>query len=148
VFLAKLLQVAEERMIDPKAPHLPVFCYIDEADDYIGDDANVEAFLDKARKQNVSLTFAIQSTERIISPSVQTALKRCALQAWVEKPPHWNFTLPGIGTAQITLPDSDFSMGDLISDADFEKLKLEMWHKYGGLPVERPKSAGSVRAAE
>jgi hypothetical protein len=56
--------------------------------------------------------------------------------------------LPGIGTAQISVPDLDFSMGDLISDADFEKLKLEMWHKYGGLPVERPKSAGSVRAAE
>lgn len=79
-FLAKLMQVAQERTL-AHGKKLPVFAFIDEATEYLGKNPAVNELINKARSQNISFTFAVQGTEDI-GQSVLAALRRCAVQAF------------------------------------------------------------------
>src|ERR1019366_6431457 len=69
-FIAQLLQAAEMR----GEGSLPVFCYIDECQDYIANDDNAAKLMDKARKRKVGMIFAHQRLQNIESPNVRDAL--------------------------------------------------------------------------
>jgi hypothetical protein len=69
-FIAQLLQAAEMRGEES----LPVFCYIDECQDYIANDDNAAKLMDKARKRKVAMIFAHQRLQNIESANVRDAL--------------------------------------------------------------------------
>jgi len=69
-FIAQLLQAAEMR----GESSLPVFCYIDECQDYIANDDNAAKLMDKARKRKVGMIFAHQRLQNIESANVKDAL--------------------------------------------------------------------------
>ncbi len=69
-FIAQLLQAAEMR----GESALPVFCYIDECQDYIANDDNAAKLMDKARKRKVGMIFAHQRLQNIESSNVRDAL--------------------------------------------------------------------------
>jgi hypothetical protein len=69
-FIAQLLQAAEMR----GESSLPVFCYIDECQDYIANDDNAAKLMDKARKRKVGMIFAHQRLQNIESANVRDAL--------------------------------------------------------------------------
>ncbi len=69
-FIAQLLQAAEVR----GERSLPVFCYIDECQDYIAADDNAAKLMDKARKRKVGMIFAHQRMQQIESANVRDAL--------------------------------------------------------------------------
>lgn len=69
-FIAQLLQASEMR----GERSLPVFCYIDECQDYIANDDNAAKLMDKARKRKIGMIFAHQRLANIESPNVRDAL--------------------------------------------------------------------------
>ncbi len=79
-FIALLLQATEHRASISAYERTPVFCYIDEAQDYIRRDAqHIERMLDQARKQSVSLTIAHQRCNQL-APKVLDALTNTAIK--------------------------------------------------------------------
>lgn len=73
-FIAMLLSAAQERATLQRSNRLPVFCYIDEAHDYISNDTKITRILDQARKMNISMMLAHQRTKQIAAPNVLDAL--------------------------------------------------------------------------
>ncbi len=73
-FIAMLLSTAQERATLQRSNRLPVFCYIDEAHDYISNDTKITRILDQARKMNISMMLAHQRTKQIAVPNVLDAL--------------------------------------------------------------------------
>jgi len=73
-FIAMLLSAAQERSTLDRHNRLPVFCYIDEAQDYIATDTKITRILDQARKMNISMMLAHQRTKQISVPNVLDAL--------------------------------------------------------------------------
>ena len=73
-FIAMLLAAAQERATLAKSQRLPVFCFIDEAQDYISHDTKITRILDQARKMNISMMLAHQRTRQIAVPNVLDAL--------------------------------------------------------------------------
>jgi hypothetical protein len=73
-FIAMLLAAAQERSTLTRLNRLPVFCYIDEAQDYIATDTKITRILDQARKMNISMMLAHQRTKQISVPNVLDAL--------------------------------------------------------------------------
>lgn len=73
-FIAMLLSAAQERATLERSNRLPVFCYIDEAHDYISHDTKITRILDQARKMNISMMLAHQRTKQIAVPNVLDAL--------------------------------------------------------------------------
>jgi hypothetical protein len=73
-FIAMLLSAAQERATLQRSNRLPVFCYIDEAHDYISHDTKITRILDQARKMNISMMLAHQRTKQIAVPNVLDAL--------------------------------------------------------------------------
>ncbi len=59
-FIALIAQAAAERATLPANKRMPCFVYIDEAQDYIQQDANISDILEQARKQKVGLIIAHQ----------------------------------------------------------------------------------------
>ena len=57
-FLALIGQAAQERATLPDKK--PVYCYIDECQDYIASDSNFTVILEQARKQKIAMTVAHQ----------------------------------------------------------------------------------------
>ncbi len=64
-FIAMIAQAALERSVIPREDRTPTFVYIDEAQEYFGDD--VETILTQARKYKVGLTLAHQSLDQLSS---------------------------------------------------------------------------------
>ncbi|WP_340151436.1 DUF87 domain-containing protein [uncultured Sneathiella sp.] len=73
-FIAMLLNAAQERAVLDRGSRLPVFCYIDEAQDYIASDTRITRILDQARKMNISMMLSHQRTKQIREPNVLDAL--------------------------------------------------------------------------
>jgi hypothetical protein len=73
-FIAMLLSAAQERATLSHSNRLPVFCFIDEAHDYISHDTKITRILDQARKMNISMMLAHQRTKQIAAPNVLDAL--------------------------------------------------------------------------
>jgi hypothetical protein len=119
-FIAKLLQATEERMLIDRDKRRPVFLYVDEAADYIAREENIVELINKARKQRVALTFAVQSESDIHSASVLSALNREAIQVRLSTP----------GTAQVALDGQEFSL--TVPNLDLTKLPTmskTQWHQ-------------------
>lgn len=74
-FISLLVQATQQRKSTK-----PVYCYIDECQDYIARDDNVADLLDKARKQHVGLILAHQRLANITSPNVLDALSNVAIK--------------------------------------------------------------------
>lgn len=70
-FIAMIAQAALERSVIPREDRTPTFVYIDEAQEYFGDD--VETILTQARKYRVGLTLAHQTLDQL-SPRLRAAL--------------------------------------------------------------------------
>tara|TARA_R110002124_G_scaffold243235_1_gene408329 strand:+ start:36617 stop:39298 length:2682 start_codon:yes stop_codon:yes gene_type:complete len=70
-FIAMIAQAALERSVIPAEARTPTFVYIDEAQEYFGDD--VETILNQARKYRVGLTLAHQTLDQL-SPRLRAAL--------------------------------------------------------------------------
>lgn len=70
-FIAMIAQAALERSVIPAAERTPTFIYVDEAQEYFGDD--VETILTQARKYRVGLTLAHQTLDQL-SPRLRSAL--------------------------------------------------------------------------
>lgn len=70
-FIAMIAQAALERSVIPAHRRTPTFVYIDEAQEYFGDD--VETILNQARKYRVGLTLAHQTLDQL-SPRLRAAL--------------------------------------------------------------------------
>lgn len=70
-FIAMIAQAALERSVIPTDQRTPTFVYIDEAQEYFGDD--VETILSQARKYRVGLTLAHQTLDQL-SPRLRAAL--------------------------------------------------------------------------
>lgn len=70
-FIAMIAQAALERSVTPADQRTPTFVYIDEAQEYFGDD--VETILNQARKYRVGLTLAHQTLDQL-SPRLRAAL--------------------------------------------------------------------------
>lgn len=70
-FIAMTAQAALERSVIPVEKRTPTFVYVDEAQEYFGDD--VETILNQARKYRVGLTLAHQTLDQL-SPRLRSAL--------------------------------------------------------------------------
>ncbi len=70
-FIAMIAQAALERSVIPARDRTPTFVYVDEAQEYFGDD--VETILNQARKYRVGLTLAHQTLDQL-SPRLRAAL--------------------------------------------------------------------------
>jgi hypothetical protein len=70
-FIAMIAQAALERSVIAREDRTPTFVYIDEAQEYFGDD--VETILTQARKYRVGLTLAHQTLDQL-SPRLRAAL--------------------------------------------------------------------------
>ncbi|MDP2367257.1 hypothetical protein [Rhodoferax sp.] len=74
-FISLLVQATQQRTNSK-----PVYCYIDECQDYIAADENIASLLDKARKQKVGFILAHQRLSNITSPNVLDALSNVAVK--------------------------------------------------------------------
>lgn len=70
-FIAMIAQAALERSTVPEDERTPTLVYVDEAQEYFGDD--VEAILNQARKYRVGLTLAHQTLDQL-SPRLRSVL--------------------------------------------------------------------------
>lgn len=70
-FIAMIAQAALERSVIPAEKRTPTFVYVDEAQEYFGDD--VETILNQARKYRVGLTLAHQTLDQL-SPRLRSVL--------------------------------------------------------------------------
>jgi hypothetical protein len=70
-FIAMIAQAALERSVIPAKDRTPTFVYVDEAQEYFGDD--VETILNQARKYRVGLTLAHQTLDQL-SPRLRAVL--------------------------------------------------------------------------
>ncbi len=129
-FIAKLLQLTEQRTLQ-RGPKLPVFVYIDEASDYLANNAAVIELVNKARAQNISFTFAIQGVEDV-SPEVLAALRRCNIQAFNGTGQGGTFDVAITNRPPVTVrvPKFNFAANPRISEAAFDELRLDMWRAH------------------
>ena len=80
LFIAMLLQAAEQRASLDRTKRLPVYCYIDECHDYIARDTKITTILDQARKMNIGMILANQRLSQITSPNVLDALMNVSIK--------------------------------------------------------------------
>lgn len=79
LWIAMLLQAAQQRAEVSRLERLPTYCYVDEAQDYIAQDTNINRILDQARKMNVGMILAHQRSAQV-SPQVLDALANCSIR--------------------------------------------------------------------
>ena len=79
-FIAQLLQAVEERSLVAQGGNLPVYCYIDEAADYISKERNIAKIFTQARKQLVSMIIAHHKPSDIKEPAVWEALNDAGIR--------------------------------------------------------------------
>jgi len=102
--LAKLDEAMLKRKGISKASKLPVFCYIDEASDYISDEPLVAKIIDKLGKQMLGMIISIQRKAQIVSPTVLDALQHVPIQAWTIKPPIVHISVDHQEPVEVTVP--------------------------------------------
>jgi hypothetical protein len=125
-FIAKLLQASEERMLIDRGRRRPVYCYIDEASDYIANEENIRELLDKGRKQLVSLNIAVQREDQITSETVLSALRHAAVQTRLSTKGFADFTLPGQPPRTVAVQEMRFDREPRMNDMDFGALRQKM----------------------
>lgn len=79
-FISALLTACQERASLPHSQRKPVYCYIDECQDYVSTDTKIATMLDQARKMNIALFLAHQRTKQIKSPNVLDALVNTSIK--------------------------------------------------------------------
>jgi hypothetical protein len=137
-FIAKLLQATEERMFVPRDKRLPVFVYIDEAQDYIKHDEHIRDLTEKARKQNISLTVATHEIQDF-DETVRNALKKVAIQFWPSANyPKWMVSVTGKPPVELTVPPIDFQNYSRMSKAQFQAIRADMHTRFSVPPEEKP----------
>jgi hypothetical protein len=122
---------------------MPVYCYVDECQDYFAGDENIGKFLDKARKRRVGMILATQRLD-YFTPGVKNALLNTAI--------HFNATgqekARGVFKVSIRreteepveIQTSKRAVSKLgrMSDEDFELLQADMRWRYGAEGTEPP----------
>lgn len=80
-FIALILAAAQQRSKRKSEDKLPVFIYLDEAQDVIARDDSVATILHQCRSQNIAMIFAHQAVQaQIKSEDVKAALADCAIR--------------------------------------------------------------------
>jgi hypothetical protein len=129
-FIAKLLQASEQRsLILDGEEKLPVFAYIDEAQDYLKQEHRFQELQQKARKQNISLTIATHDFGDFDAP-VQRALKAVAIQTWGVEEGVWNVSLDSKPPFVLRPPDINFKRMDKMTDGQFDAILRDMRKRY------------------
>jgi len=100
--IAQLLSAAQQRANDRH--RLPVYVYIDEAQDYIANDENIATIVDQARKMKVGVSFSHQRESQIKNANVLDALKHCAIQFLPTRQYYFNLTVKGALPIEIYSP--------------------------------------------
>lgn len=136
-FIAQLLKATEERMLVHKSTRLPVFAYVDESTDYIAREENIAELINKARKQLVSLTFAVQSEDDIRSPVVLAALRRAAVQTRLHRPGFARVTVDR-QVAEVEVPYVAFDRMPQMTDRNWHNIMADMWERYTADVSEKP----------
>jgi hypothetical protein len=116
---------------------MPVFCYVDECQDYISTDEQIAAFLDKARKRRIAMIFATQKMSNIESPKVSDTLSELAIrfiatneqtergkfQCFVRR---WTTDAP----LDVRVPPNVLERMDRMTDAEYDAIRKAMRDKY------------------
>lgn len=79
-FIAQLLQAVQERSLVARGSNKPVYCYIDEAGDYIAREKRIATIFTQARKQLVSMIIAHHKPSDIKEPAVWEALNDAGIR--------------------------------------------------------------------
>jgi hypothetical protein len=131
-FLAQLLRVARRRTDD--AAKLPVYVFVDEAQEYIAEEPAVVALIQEARRQNMGFTFCHHSRSDITLDSVREALRNCAVH--IEPSPqryHWAIRIRHSEAVTINSPEIDFSRQQM-SRPDFQAILDDMHRRFSYAP--------------
>ena len=142
-WIAKLLQAVEMRMLDQDK--LPIFAYIDEAEEYIRNESNIEEIVDRARKQKLSLTVAIKEESQISGAGVLAALKRMAIRTELSKPPAVEVIVNG-EPISLQVPNLDLTHEPTMSNAQWHQVLDAMHERYCVPPAEREPEAVAMPA--
>ena len=168
-FLALIGQAAQERAT--LANKLPVFCYIDECQDYIASDSNFTVILEQARKQNIGMIVAHQylsqlSQKTLDSLYANTSIKYAggvsdrdahALARNMSTEPQFimqqpkgtfaafirNFTKHAIA---LSLPLSDLNKRARMTKAEYESVRADLRSRYA-VPLKEVHSVAAVNPA-
>lgn len=136
-FIAKLLQATEERMLIRGGRKVPVYAYIDEAQDYIKDERNIRELIEKARKQNVSLTIATHEIEDL-DTTVANALLKAAIQCRGREWPLWSISVLGGEPVNVLVPDVNFAKMPAVTSDQYQAMVADMRARYSCGKSEPP----------
>lgn len=130
-FIAQLLQAVEERSLVARADNLPVYCYIDEAGDYIAKERNIEKIFTQARKQLVSMVLAHHKPSDIKEPAVWEALNDAGIRVSPVSRGVFHFQVPEekIDTV-IQVPPIFFEKQDRMSQEEWNIVLAEQRAKW------------------
>lgn len=143
-WIAKLLQAVEGRMLEKEK--LPVFAYIDEAEEYIRNEANIEEIVDRARKQNLALTVAIKEESQITSSGVLAALRRMPIKTQLHQPGRANVVVNG-QELSLSVPKMDLTREPTMSHSQWHQVLSQMHERYC-VPVSRYAAPVEDRVAD
>jgi hypothetical protein len=163
-FLAMILLAAQKRASLPEHQRLPVYVFIDEAQDVIRRDDKLPVLLDQARGFKVSMTLAHQRLDQMTAPVLNalygsTAIKMASRLSdanasalarnmgttpdFILKQPQYSFATHVRGVTETAAvfkpPHVDFAKMPRLSDP--EKIRRDMRDKYAiqPEPVEPPR---------
>ena len=87
-FISALLTASQERASLPRTERKDVYCFIDEAQDYISTDTKIATLVDQCRKMRIALFLAHQRAKQIKSANVLDALVNTAIKFASTDNPH------------------------------------------------------------
>jgi hypothetical protein len=153
-FIAMLLQAAQQRAPLRDAEKLPVFCYIDEAHDYIRKDPRVPVLIDQVRKQKVAMTFAHHRESQIEDKNVLSALQHTYIRTRCVDRGSATVTIGPIERAKtyfVPVEDFSFPRAPHMSAQEWRQVQQEMRARYcigESVAVEAPPVAAEDATAE
>jgi hypothetical protein len=146
LFLAMLLQTSRRR-VNYNGPKPPIFCYVDEAQNFISQDIRTRNMLNEVRSQNIGMTFSPQRLTDVDLPQVRAALEDSKIRVRTTK----GSASVQIGheeaTKRYTVHFDDFryyheghpnSWAPQMSPLEFEDIKAQMRARYCAAPPREP----------
>lgn len=127
---------------------LPVFCYIDEASDYIADEPLVAKIIDKLGKQRLGMIISIQRKAQIVSATVLDALEHVPIQVWTIKPPVAHASVDHQEPVDVNVPLIELNKQLRMQAAEYEVMRADMRKRYGSdskQPLPRAEKTASPK---
>jgi hypothetical protein len=117
-FIAQLLQAVQERSLIARGSNKPVYCYIDEAGDYIAREKRIATIFTQARKQLVSMIIAHHKPSDIKEPAVWEALNDAGIRV----------SPVSRGVFRFQVPEEGLDAGMQVPHVSFEKRAHQFEH--------------------